>query len=110
MKKFIIALFPMAFILNACEKEHEREFPCPVVSANQVPINVQESFVAKYSKITVDNWYNKDNTGYYASFQLNSLKTVASFKNDGTFIAEKVQNQKGQHHDHEDDCGCEVTN
>ena len=108
MKKLILLFLSLQFILISCEKEHEREFPCPVVMADQVPSIVKESFGLKYPKITIDNWYNKDNTGYYASFQLNNIKTLASFKNDGTFIAEKAQVQTGQHNEHENDCGCEV--
>ncbi len=55
-----------------------------------MPAIVKDTFVEKYPKITENNWYNKDNIGYNVSFQLNNIKTMARFKNDGTFIAKIV--------------------
>jgi len=110
MRKVILVLFALTFQLVSCEKEHEKEFPCAVVNNTEVPAIVKDAFVGRYPKITADNWYNKDNNGYYVSFQLNNIKTLASFKNDGSFIAEIAQGQKGQHHNHGNDCGCEVIN
>ncbi len=110
MRKILVVVFALQVLLISCEKEHEREFPCALVLVEQVPVVVKEAFAARYAKIAVQSWYNKDNIGYYVSFELNNTKTLASFKNDGSFIAEMVQDQRGQHHDHENNCGCEVTN
>jgi len=90
MRKLIVVLSTLPFLFISCDKEHDEEFPCIVVSMDQVPAIVKDTFVGKYPKITENNWYNKDNIGYNVSFQLNNIKTMASFKNDGTFIAEIV--------------------
>ncbi|MDQ6757947.1 MAG: hypothetical protein M3004_13545 [Bacteroidota bacterium] len=109
MKKLYLLVFLLQFAIISCEKE-KKEFPCPVVVAEEVPVTVKSSFESKYAKSTTDikKWFKKDNEGYCAYFILNNKKTLAHFKNDGTFLDEKVEGKEGSHDDDDEGCECET--
>ena len=111
MKKLLFILLVCQSVFISCEKEHEKEFPCPVVTADEVPTIVKSSFQSMYSKASVEKWFNKDNSHFVAYFLTNSVKTLVYYKRDGTFEKEEIKGQKGNHHnddDDEDGCECEV--
>jgi hypothetical protein len=115
MKKLFFLLIIGLSFLTACEKENEKEIPCPVVDAKLIPAAVIGSFSARYPKQDVITWFNKDNKGYGAYLLNNGVKTLALFANDGSFIKEEV---KGRHHegdkdddkddDEEEGCECDI--
>lgn len=94
--------------LNPFDKHKEQEqASCPVVTSENVPAAVTTAFAEKYAGATVTTWFNKDNTGYCASFTNNGVETKALFNNDGTFAKEETEtHQKGKHNE-EDETGCE---
>lgn len=114
MKKSLTLLIIALSFLTACEKEKEKELPCPVIDVKFIPSSVTGSFSGKYPKQEVIKWFNKDNKGYGAYLLNNGVKTLALFSNDGSFIREEVKGQhheRGQHDDDDDDedgCDCEI--
>lgn len=97
--------------LASCEKL-SKEKQCPIVAPEQMPAAVTTTFAAKYPGSTVTTWFNKDNTGFVASFILNGNETKALFDNNGNFEKEDVEiendNQKGDHQDEDSGCECEL--
>ncbi|MEO7310675.1 MAG: hypothetical protein ABIX01_09765 [Chitinophagaceae bacterium] len=104
MKK-ILFILAIATIGVACEKEHEHKNLCPVVSEKAIPTSVSSAFQGKYPNVIVEKWFNKDNKGYCALFNLNGKETKVLFDNIGNFQKEEMD-QKGQHED-DDDNGCQ---
>ncbi len=110
MKKFISVLIIAVFFFVSCEKESEKESPCPVVTAKDIPGQVTFEFNKKYPAAFVITWFNKDGKGYSAYFINNGKKTITQFDNNGTFIKEEIKDhhQEGQHHDEDEGCECEI--
>ncbi len=119
MKKIaIIALLTVVFA--SCEKfdikhpfrKEAKAKPCAVVNRESLSADILTAFKTKYPNATGETWYNKDNTGFAASFTLNGNKTLAFFNNDGSFAKEEVDNnQEGDHQDNNNDdtgCSCEL--
>lgn len=94
------------------KEEHETETLCPVVTTEQMPSAVLDSFAVKYPTAIVTTWFNKDNTGYCAAFTLDSIPTKALFRNNGTFVKQESEinndNQTGNHQDNNSGCECEL--
>ncbi len=111
MKKLLVILIGLA-TLSACEKGNlfdKKDKPCAIVTAETMPSSVTTSFQTKYPGIAVEKWFNKDNTGYCALFNLNGKKTLSQFNNEGSFVKEETEvEQEGNHQDGNDkDSGCE---
>ena len=87
MKKIaVIALITIVFA--SCEKfdiEHpfKKEKPCAIVNRESLSAEILTAFKAKYPTATGETWFNKDNTGFCASFTVNGNKTLSLFSNDG---------------------------
>ena len=119
MKK-IALLTLMAISLASCEKfdikhpfkKENKEKPCAIVSRESLSAEILAAFKAKYPTATGETWFNKDNTGFCASFTVNGNKTLSLFSNDGSFVKEEVDsNQEGDHQDNNNDdkgCSCEI--
>jgi hypothetical protein len=94
MKKAIVVL--SVIFLASCEKMgmHDRDDDdnkaCECVSNESVPSAVQSGFKTKYPQLTVDKWFNKDNSGYAAVFTQNGTRMLSEFNNSGTFQTESV--------------------
>jgi hypothetical protein len=111
MKKILLVIFALQFILISCEKEDRNDNHCPVVDAKSVSAKVISAFETRYPATMVEVWFNKDNKGYCAYFKKNGSGIMIHFQNDGTFIREEVQDQQGNHQGSDDDdegCECEV--
>lgn len=116
MKK-LLAIVLTLITLVSCEKvdllnKHKKDKPCAVVSAETMPSEVTASFRTKYSGVTAEKWFNKDNNGYCALFTINGKKTLSQFNNDGVFLNEETDaEQEGNHQDDNDndsECECET--
>lgn len=113
MKKTIILSLALITCLTACEKmelfdRDKKDKPCAIVSSETLPSEVSVAFQTKYQGATVETWFNKDNIGYCALFTFNSVKTLAQFNNDGSFVKEETEvEQEGEHEDEDNDSGCE---
>ncbi len=114
MKKLLAFLIIALSFLTACEKEKEKELPCPVVDAKLIPATVASSFSVKYPNQAVIKWFKKDDKGYAAYLLNNGVKTLALFSTDGSFVNEEV---KGKHQeggndeeddDHDEGCDCNI--
>lgn len=113
MKKLLVFLIGLT-ILSACEKgnlfeKNKKDKPCAIVTPETMPSSVTTAFQKKYPGVTVEKWFNKDNTGYCALFTLNGKKTLTQFNNDGGFVREETEvEQQGNHQDgNNNDSGCE---
>ena len=126
MKKSMILALGLLFMTFSCEKNDKEndseDVPCAVVANADVPTTVSSAFEAKYAGRTVVKWFNKDNHGFAALFDVNGVKTLAEFNNDGTFVKEEIDEveEEEEHdgifgnHDEDDDeneddgCECEM--
>jgi hypothetical protein len=104
MKKLLTISIIALFFLTSCEKEHEKDEPCPLISADKVPVPVISSFTKQYPGLEAKTWYYHN--GYAAFFLNNNVKTLAYFDDKGVFIKEKVKAAKGNG-DGEGDDDCE---
>jgi hypothetical protein len=115
MKKLFALLIIALSFLTACEKEKEKDLPCPVIDAKLIPAAVASTFSIKYPNQVVITWFNKDNKGYGAYLLNNGVKTLALFTNDGSFIKEEVkgmhqegEGDKDENEDDEEGCDCDI--
>lgn len=122
MKKVAIIAF-LTIFLASCEKfdmkhpfrKESKSKPCAAVNKESLSPEIVAAFKAKYPTATDENWYNKDDNGFAATFTLNGKKTLAIFNNDGSFANEQEannqegNNQDGDHEDNDDKgCNCEL--
>jgi hypothetical protein len=119
MKKILILFSAIIIGLTSCEKMHDinlfhkKDKPCAVVTADQIPSAVSSAFTAKYPGVSADKWFDKDGTGFSALFTMNGKKGLTQFNNDGSLVKEELDvdeqgdHQNGNHHDKNDDKGCE---
>lgn len=116
MKKlFLIAV--TAIFFASCEKLDfldKKDKPCPVVAQDGVPTAVVSAFQTKHPGVTVKTWFNKDNNGFAAMFDNNGKDALDFFDNSGNFQKEEMDgdnekgdHQNGNHHDKDDDKGCD---
>ncbi len=120
MKKVLtLAVISTSVLLLSCSKENndDEEIACPVVAANAVPQQVKDSFNVRYPATIVIKWFNKDNTGYSAYFEVSDTDKLVHFSNTGMFIKEETEHdQHGQHVDNttpggkstSEGCECEM--
>ncbi|MDQ6813179.1 MAG: hypothetical protein M3040_05555 [Bacteroidota bacterium] len=96
MKHLLVAAVIATATLLSCEKEKVEapENLCPVVAASAVPQTVKDSFLARYPAASVTTWFNKDNTGYCASFTVSGVEKLSQFANNGIFIKEQIENNE----------------
>lgn len=110
MNKSLLLLFSFS-ILASCSKWDtcHKENKCPVVSQDQVPLPVTESFNSRYPDTPVSIWYNKDEKGYCAFFESQGQVAKANFGNNGSFLSEELHEGRNHHKKmHENDgCVCE---
>lgn len=114
MKNSIILALGLLFVGVSCEKnDDETQELCPEVTRNEVPTEVTKAFDAKYPNTIVEKWFKKDDGGHCALITLNKVKTLAEFKDNGTFVEEEIENETNEHEgnqdndDDENDCDCE---
>ncbi len=119
MKKITLIVL-IAIVFVSCEKsdithpfkKENKAAPCAVVNRESLNATILSTFKTKYPNATGEIWFNKDNTGFVASFTLNGNKTLALFNNDGSFANEEMDtNQDGDHQDNTNDdkgCSCDI--
>ena len=108
MRKLALIALVIQLTFISCEKEHEKDAPCPVVSETEVPVVVKTAFTGKYSKLSADKWYDVGRGIYCAYFISNGVKTFAHFQSDGTYIERKSKGQNGHQDDDAEEEGCEI--
>ncbi len=110
MKKLLVILFSTTLFASCekCDLFDKDEKPCEIVAVEKVPASVVESFKTKYPAITVDTWFNKDNTGYAAAFTKDNNDMLSLFDNNGNFQSEENEDLDDDNNDNnEDEEGCE---
>ena len=111
MKKLLV-IAASVLLFASCEKMDlfdKKDKPCTVVTQDGVPTSVVSAFQTKHPGISVKKWFNKDDKGFAAMFDNNGKEALDFFDNNGNFQEEKMEgdNQKRNHHDKDDDNGCE---
>lgn len=114
MRNIIILSALIITGLTSCEKQEffsrdKKDIPCPIVSSEAIPSAVSAALQTKYQAVTVETWFNKDDTGYCAMFTRNGVKTLVQFDNNGNFIKEQTEiEQENEDNDKDTGCECEV--
>lgn len=89
--------------------KNEKEDLCPVVELSAVPQAVVDSFNSNFPGMSAITWFDKDGTGFCASFIKENQEALAHFDLGGTLVKTEVDvEQEGNHSDPEgEDTGCE---